>query len=166
VPQCARYWFETKKETLMSEVTVTQIVNAPVADVWAVWDDFGNIADFNPGVEKSYLLNGSSPGGLGAERQCDFIGGKIFVREKVVGYTPHKQMVIDIYDGNIPVKNAGATLNFKSLGANRTEVEMTMRFTPKMGLLGKMMVPMMKKQFRGALDGLLAGNANFVEATA
>ena len=147
----------------MSEVTVKKVVNAPIEAVWATWDDFANIADFNPSVTKSYLLNGSSGSGLGAQRQCDFSDGKNFVREKVVGYTPHKQMVIDIYEGSIPVKEAGATLNFKKLGDNRTEVEMTMKFTPKMGLIGKMLVPMMKKQFSGALGGLLSGNASFVE---
>lgn len=55
-----------------------------------------------------------------------------------------------------------ATLKFKQIGGNQTEVTMIMEFEPKMGILGKLMVPMMKSKFKGMLNALLAGNEAFV----
>lgn len=147
----------------MADVTVKRIVNAPVSDVWASWDDFGDIARFNPNLKGSRLLSGSSETGQGARRQCDMADGKNYLLERIVGYTPEKEMVVDIYDGTMPLKSAKATLRFVSTTANRTEVSMRMEFVPKMGLLGKLMIPMMKPQFRKMLQGLLDANAAFVE---
>ncbi|MEO0458370.1 MAG: hypothetical protein AAF152_17565 [Cyanobacteria bacterium P01_A01_bin.114] len=39
---------------------------------------------------------------------------------------------------------------------------MTMEFEPKLGVVGKLMVPMMKPKFKGMLNALLAGNDAFV----
>lgn len=147
----------------MTHVTVKQTVDAPLNIVWDTWDDFGNIADFNPVVKKSYLLDGSTKSGLGAKRHCDMKDGKNFVREEMVGYTRHKQMVVDIFEGSIPVKDASGTIDFNKIGPNKTEVTMTLEFTPKMGLIGKIMQPVMKKQFTSMVGKLLAGNAVFAE---
>ena len=46
---------------------------------------------------------------------------------------------------------------------NQTELTFTMQFTPKMGLLGRMMVPLMKAQFSKALGRLVDGNKAYVE---
>ena len=43
---------------------------------------------------------------------------------------------------------------------------MRFEFTPKMGLLGRMLLPVMKKQFAKGLNGLLDGNAADVETKA
>ncbi len=147
----------------MADVTVKRVVNAPVADVWASWDNFGDIYKFNPNLKSSRLLSGSNDTGRGARRQCDMADGKNHILERIIGYTPEKEMVIDIYDGTLPLKSAKATLRFVSTTNNRTEVSMRMDFVPKMGLLGKMMIPMMKPQFRKMLQGLVDANAAFVE---
>ncbi|MBL4905966.1 MAG: SRPBCC family protein [Sneathiella sp.] len=147
----------------MANVTVKQIVEAPLADVWASWDDYANIHKFHPGLNGSFLLEGSEDTGMGALRQCDLADGKNFLREEVIGYTPEKQMVIDIYEMSIPLKTARATLNYEALGDNRSQVTMSIDFVPKMGIIGKMMTPMMKKQFTKTLEDLLAGNAAYVE---
>lgn len=147
----------------MPEVTVSRTINAPLPDVWAAWDDFGNIAKFNPNLNSSHSLTGSHATGQGATRQCNLADGKTYLHERIVEYVPQTRMVIDIYDGNMPVKHAVATLNLRASGRERTEVSLTMGFTPKFGLLGRMMVPMMKPQFRKMLNALLDGNANFVE---
>ena len=60
----------------MPEVKVKQTIGASLVEVWNSWDDFGNIARFNPNLKRSFLLNDSKTTGLGAERQCDFIDGK------------------------------------------------------------------------------------------
>lgn len=146
----------------MANVTVNRTISAPIETVWASWDDFGGIYKFNPNLNHSRLLEGSKSTGQGAKRQCDINDGKNWIREEVVGYVPGRSMKINIYDGTMPLKQAIATLNFKRLGAERTEVTMSMSFEPKMGLLGKAMIPMMKPKFKGMLNNLLAGNDAYV----
>ncbi|MEM9164691.1 MAG: hypothetical protein AAGC54_16695 [Cyanobacteria bacterium P01_F01_bin.4] len=73
------------------------------------------------------------------------------MREEVLEYVPNQCMKIDIYEGTMPLKCAIATLNFKQISRTRTEVTMTIDFEPKIGLLGKLMVPMMKPKFKGML---------------
>lgn len=150
----------------MVEVVVDQIVDASLTEVWASWDAFADIAKFNPHLKDSYLMEDSSDTGLGAIRQCDFSDGKNYVREKIVGYVPQQQLVLEIYEGTVPIKDAVATLEFSPVGKNRSRVTMRMVFTPKMGLIGLMMLPMMKKQFSKMLGQLLAGNASYVEGLA
>ena len=60
----------------MPNIQVEKFVNAPLADVWKTWDNYGEVAAFHPGVEKSYLLEDSAPSGKGAKRRCDFVDGK------------------------------------------------------------------------------------------
>ncbi len=63
----------------------------------------------------------------------------------------------------MPLKKAVATIAFRALAPNRTEVAMTMDFVPKMGLLGLLLVPMMKSSFRKMLTRLLSSNADYLE---
>jgi len=146
----------------MAEVVVERVVDAPVADVWASWDDFANIAIFNPLINKSYLTGDSSHTGLGATRQCDFEDGKNHVKERIVGYQPEKQIVVEIYSGSVPIRDAVATIDFQPLSGDRTRVTMGFRFKPKMGLLGQAMLPIMRRQFAKNLGQLLEGNAAHV----
>ncbi len=147
----------------MAKVSITRTVDAPLDKLWASWDDFGAIYRFNPNLNGSFILDGSARTGLGAERQCDLSDGKNYIQERIVEYTPHRRLVVDIYNGTLPLKSATAGFDLKSLGPDRSEVTMTMEFTPKFGLLGKLMVPMMKPQFRRLLGKLLDGNKAFVE---
>ena len=146
----------------MAIVIVEETVNAPVTEVWASWDNFGDIYRFNPNITGSHILDGSAKTGPGAQRQCD-LDAKNYIRERIVGYEPERKLVIDIYEGTLPLKSAKATFDLTPLGPDRTKVVMTMEFHPKMGLLGRLMVPMMKPKFASMLQALLAGNRAFVE---
>lgn len=147
----------------MPTVTVHRTINAPLSEVWAAWDDFGNIAKFNPNLSSSHSLPGSQPTGQGATRQCNLADGKNHIRERIIDYAPRSRIVVDIYEGTMPLQRAVATVTLRAAGRERTEIDMKMEFVPKFGLLGRMMVPMMKPQFRKMLNGLLGANANFVE---
>ena len=147
----------------MATVTVERTVDAPLAKVWEAWDDFGNIARFNPNISASRLINNSADTGLDAQRQCDFTAdGTQYIRERIIGYEPQKQLRIDIYEGTVPFKQAMATVDFEALGPERTRVRFTMAFTPKFGLFGALMVPMMKPKFAKMLGKLLDGNKAYV----
>ena len=149
----------------MANVTVTRKVNAPVQDVFSSWNnDFGDIYKFNPNLNHSHLLSESpTDAGEGALRQCDLADGKNWIREKVISVKDNKQIVIDIYEGTMPLKQATATFDFKQIGVKRTEVAMTMTFTPRMGVLGQLLVPLLKAKFKGMLQNLLDANADYVE---
>lgn len=146
----------------MANVTVERTISAPIDKVWESWDQFGSIYRFNPNLKGSRLINNSPESGIGARRQCDLADGKNYIRERVIGYTPNKEMIIDIYEGTMPLKKAVATLRLDAVNDRTTRVSMSMDFEPKMGLLGKMMVPMMKPQFARMLGALLEGNDRFV----
>lgn len=147
----------------MAKVTITTTVNAAVQDVWASWDAFGDIYKFNPNVDRSKLLSGSKPSGLGAKRRCDLADGKSFVNEVITSYEPERFMAVDIVDGNIPLKSAEVSFLFTAVGSSKTKIETTMTFQPKFWILGALMIPLMKVQIKKALRGMMSGNQKFVE---
>ncbi len=146
----------------MQTIQVQKIVNAPIEKVWASWDDFANIDKFNPSITASRLLSGDSTG-IGARRECDLKDGKNWVREKIVDYVPLKRMGIQIYDSSMPIKTMLANVTFRAVTEAETEVVFRAEFEPKMGFLGKLMAPLMKRQFRPMLASMLDGNAAYVE---
>lgn len=147
----------------MAQITVHKIVNAPIADVWASWDDYANIADFHPGLSSSQLLADSQETGPGALRQCNFTDGKTYLKEKITEYETERRMELEIIGTNAPITNARAIFNFDFVTRDKTHMAMTMIFTPKMGLLGKLILPLMKMQFSKGLTALLDSNADYVE---
>ena len=147
----------------MSSIEVKQIVQAPVEAVFKSWNDFGNIYKFHPGLKHSHLLKNSAQGGLGAERQCDMKDGKNWIRERVIDFEPNQRLVIDIYEGTMPIKQAKGIIEFKDLDSTKTEISFSIDFEPGLGLLGQMMKPVMKMQFRSMIRDMLKNNAEFVE---
>ena len=105
----------------MQTIQVQKIVNAPIEEVWASWDDFGNIYKFNPTITASRLLSGDSTG-IGARRECDLKDGKNWVREKIVDYVPLKRLGIHIYDSSMPIKTMLATVTFRAVTEAKTVV--------------------------------------------
>jgi hypothetical protein len=147
----------------MAEVAVSQVVRVPLADLWQSWDRFDEIFRFNPVISQSPLLPGSAKSGIGAERHCKHVDGKTYLKERIIGYRPEEHLVIDIFDANIPLKKAVVTLDFMALSAIESRVTMRIRFTPKFGLIGWLMTPLIRMQFRKGLTDLLVANADFVE---
>ncbi len=148
----------------MAFIQETQLIAAPISQVWSTWNAFGEIVRFNPALRASALINGSKPTGLGAERQCDMKDGKNYIRERIVGYIPEERMEIDIYEGTLPIRDVRAVLDFAALAPARTRVTMSMRFTPRMGLPGLLLLPLMKPVMKRTMRRLLAANRDHVEA--
>ena len=57
----------------------------------------------------------------------------------------HVSSMDDISKAVWPLRRAIATFTFKALGPGKTEVTMQMEFTPKFGVLGQLMAPMLKE---------------------
>lgn len=153
-------------EAMMITINKQIIVNAPIDEVWASWDKFGDIEDFNPNLKASKLLTGSPVTGIGAKRQCDLLDGKSTIYEEIIGYAPQEHMIVLMYDGDVPLKRSTIRFDFESVAANRTKLLVHAEFEMKYGLLGKLLGPMAKLQLGKAFESLLAGNAQFVEKLA
>lgn len=147
----------------MAKVELTRDIAAPVSEVWKAWDDYGSIWRYNPNLSGSHLINGSKSTGLGAERQCDFVDGKNYIQERIVDYVPERRITVDIYNGTVPLKRAKAVIEMEPIALNRTRLKFTMEFQPSMGLLGYLMTPLIRRQFRTALGKLVDANKAYVE---
>lgn len=147
----------------MPHVCVKKIIEAPLSQVWESWDDFANIDRFNPNLNRSFLIEDNSETGLGATRQCDLNDGKNYIQGRIIEYIPEQRISVGIYNGTLPLKSAKADIEMRSVAQNRTELTFTMHFVPKMGLLGRLMVPMMKPQFRKLLGKMVDGNRAYNE---
>lgn len=152
----------TRRSEKMPSIVLHHTVDAPADQVWASWNDFGNVYKFNPVLSHSQLLAESPKEGVGCSRECNMKDGKNWVRERIIDYSPNKSMTVDIYQGTMPLRKAQAVVEINPINAHKTDVKFTMRFEPKFGILGKMMVPMMKAQFRKMLGELLIANSAFV----
>ena len=141
----------------MHTVTATRTIDAPVASVWNAIDEFGNVYRFHPKIEHSESINDVATG-KGAKRQCDFYDGAV-IREEVIESIPEQRQVTDVFDlGSFPLKNMVGRLDLEPIDENRTEVTMTMSFTPKYGPVGWLLAKsMMKSQFSDLTEDILAG---------
>ena len=148
----------------MARLTLSKRIDAPIEEVWDSWADFGNIYRFNPTLRHSRLLtDATEPTGIGTTRHCDLADNKNWIRERIVDYRPQKLIKIDAYDGTMPLKSLVATFKFHEISKRQTGVQMSVEFEPKFGVVGKLMAPLMKRQFRGMLQSLLDCNAAHVE---
>jgi hypothetical protein len=140
----------------MSSITVRQHIDRPRSEVFAQLADIGSIHRFSANIEKSPLNAGSAPSGVGAERTCHFYDGNQ-IQERVVEYVDGQRLVIDIFEGSMPLRSAVAAFELRDVGEG-TEVAMTMDYALKYGLIGKAMDALMvRRQFTANLTGLLAG---------
>ena len=140
----------------MNSVTVSRAIEAPVDAVWAPWEDFGNVYNWHPFVSRSRIVGkDGQKTGVGARRQCDLSDSKNWVREEIIGFEPGRELKVEVYEGTMPLKSALATVRFAALSGNRTRVELRMDFQPKFGVVGRLMAPMMKRQFRSMFTQLL-----------
>ena len=148
----------------MARVTVAKRIDAPVEAVWHSWEDFGNVYRFNPNLKHSRLLSGPAGAiGIGSERHCDLADGKNWIRERIVDVRPQKSLAVEVYDGTMPMKSMVATVTFEAIKGNRSRVRMSVDFEPKPGIVGRLMVPLMRRQFRAMLQAFLDCNAAHVE---
>ena len=148
----------------MARVTVAKRIAAPVDAVWRSWEDFGNVYRFNPNLKFSRLLSDpGQPTGVGSERQCDLADGKNWIRERIVEFRPQESLKVEVFDGTMPMKSMLATITFEEISGGRTRVRMSVDFEPKLGVVGRLMVPLMRRQFRSMLQAFLDCSAAHVE---
>ena len=112
----------------MGTIIVTKNIAASADRAWAALADFGNIANFHPGLSGSHLLDGSAANGVGAERRCDIKDGNYLV-ERVRDWHEGQSYTIDIIESSMPVRRATATLSVKPIDAHHSQAAMVVDMT-------------------------------------
>lgn len=141
----------------MHTVSASRTIEASLADVWAVLDDFGGVSRYNPSVKASGIVNGPDTG-RGATRECVFYdGGRI--EEKITDYEFESGYTVDFVDvGDMPLKQNQVTISVEEHSESETTVTMTATFKPKFGPLGYLMAKvMMESKFRETFEEVLEG---------
>lgn len=148
----------------MPTIRVTQNTKASTQACWDLMADFGNIDFFNPNLSKSYLLSDDEQIGVGTQRQCDLSDGKNYIREEIVEWKPGEYYVINIYEGTMPIDNPVTKLGVIPSSNGGSRVYMEFSYTPRFGLVGKLMnVLMLKRMMTGMLKKVLEGLAEKAE---
>ncbi|OLS19270.1 MAG: hypothetical protein HeimC3_46360 [Candidatus Heimdallarchaeota archaeon LC_3] len=139
----------------MSTITKTKIIEINSDRIWEIIMDFKNVHYYNPYVDTVDLIT-NIDSEVGATRVCHFYNGMKF-KEQIID-KKNDEVTIEILEGAPGVKKNIASFLVKSLDENKTEVTMTINYTPKYGILGRLMsVVMMKKVFGRTASNLLNG---------
>ncbi len=142
----------------MNTFTIHRVIATPRARVWDITSDIGRVDVFHPFVERSVATSKLSRG-VGAERRCDFYGGKTSIDERVTAWDEGRSFTIAALTGMMGMTSAHATFAFEEIDPATTDVRLTMRYTMKGGPFGSalgvlLMTPMMKRMLGRVLAGL------------
>ena len=139
-------------------------IKAPVASVWEVLADIGSIADWNPGVVRSYVT-GDRAGEVGAARHCD-LGGKNYLDEEVVEWDEGRLLTMRVVGSNMPMKTADIRFTLSAEG-DGTAVTVAPDYSLKGGMLGVLMDTLVvRRMYIRGMESLLSGLKEHVEAAA
>lgn len=134
----------------MNEFTITRQIDAPVESVWEVLNDFGNIANWSPGIKRSALTS-EGPVAEGTTRHCDFapLGG---VNERIETYRPKERMTVSLFETfKMPISDAIADFHLAAHGGG-TNLTLELSYTPNR--LGRVAKGQTDKQMRKGMTAL------------
>jgi uncharacterized protein YndB with AHSA1/START domain len=137
----------------MPEFTITRQIDAPVARVWEVLNDFGAIHRWSPGVKHSELTS-EGPVGEGTTRKCDFapFGG---VNERIDRHEHEKRLTVNIHEAfRLPITDAVADFN---IAENDGGTELTLHYSYTPNLLGKLLRSYTDQQMRKGIGSMAKG---------
>ncbi len=139
-------------------------INAPVASVWEVLADIGNISEWNPGVVRSYVT-GDRAGEVGAARHCD-LGGKNYLDEEVIEWDEGRLLTIRVVGSNMPFKTADIRFTLSGEG-DGTTVTVAPEYSLKGSIVGVLMDTLVvRRMYVRGMESLLSGLKEHVEANA
>ena len=76
-------------------VEASRTVPYTVEQVWAVLDGFSDVAEWSTSIHRSWPEGDGPSTGLGAERGCELLPGRI-VHERIVAYEPQAIMRVEV----------------------------------------------------------------------
>lgn len=70
-------------------------IDVPTQEVWALWSQFDNVADFVPMIHDAHTV-GDITEGLGQARRCNIQPG-VYVEERITAWDPGKAYAMEVY---------------------------------------------------------------------
>ena len=136
----------------MRHVNLSKKIDAPRQVIWDILADFGNVADWNTGINKSHST-GDAANGVGATRYCD-LGPGGALDETIREWEPNRRMAISIDAATkAPIKGALGTFVLTGDDNGPTEVALQFDYTPKGGPIGNIFGRVLDKQFTKGFHG-------------
>ncbi|MFI6519320.1 SRPBCC family protein [Spirillospora sp. NPDC050679] len=94
----------------MTRPYASAVLNAPAERVWEYLRDFGNLAEWMPGVETGVIEDGGPPDRIGCVRRVIGPGSSVF-RERLVALDDDdRSYAYEILEGPLPIRNARGRL--------------------------------------------------------
>jgi len=147
----------------MNSFTKDIVIGASAEAVWSVLGDIGSIADWNPGVRKSYLVGDSTE--MGGRRLCE-LSDKIYLDEEVVEWEALRHLTMRITATNLPFKTGDIRFTLVPVGSG-TQVTVSPVYSLKFGLLGALMDRLVvRRRYAKGMQDLLVGLKVAVEGRA
>lgn len=140
-----------KKEKKTQNFTVSHLINASAAEVWAVvGEDYGAIANSHPKIVSSNYVAGSLKAGEGAQRVCNFNAkGTKYVKEKQLNFDPENMTFRNqVYQaGRFPLdpELTYAIYQVEAVDANTSRFTFQMTYRTKPAFMGAMAKGSFKK---------------------
>jgi uncharacterized membrane protein len=115
-------------------------INRPVAELFAFWRDFSNLATFMENVERIDVLD---------DRRSHWVvkgpGGKSVEWDSVVTEEQPDQFIAWASEDGADVPNSGR-IDFRDAGARGTVVTVTVVYDPPAGAIGKLIAKMFQRE--------------------
>jgi uncharacterized protein YndB with AHSA1/START domain len=139
----------------MATVTVSSVIDAPVAQVWALIRDFNSLPDWHPRMVKSEIEGGRPSSEIGCVRRFQIVSGAT-IREKLLGLSDHDLSVTySILETPQPISNHVATLKLIPVtDGDRTFAVWTATFDAPAEEADKVAAGMGTNVFQGGFDAL------------
>ncbi len=136
----------------MRTVKLSKKIDAPRQVIWDILADFGNVSDWNTGVNESHSTSDAA-NGVGATRHCD-LGPGGALEETIRDWEPNERMAISIDAATkAPIKGGLGTFLLTGDEAGPTEVALNFEYTPKGGPIGNLFGRVLDKQFTKGFRG-------------
>jgi uncharacterized membrane protein len=115
-------------------------INRPVAELFAYWRDFANLATFMENVERVDVLD---------DRRSHWVvkapGGKTVEWDSVVTEEQAESFIAWASEEGADVSNSGR-IDFRDAGARGTVVTVTILYDPPAGTIGKLIAKMFQRE--------------------
>jgi len=130
-------------------VEASRTVPYTVPQVWAVLDGFSDVGEWSNSIHRSWSEGDGPSTGMGAERGCELLPGRI-VHERVVAYEPEALMRVEVTQSEgLPIVSMISEYTVEADGPGSTRVSGQASLELKLP-------PVLLKALQARLDAKLA----------
>ena len=125
-------------------------IDAPKDQVFATLANLELVADYNDNIQTARYIT-PNHSGIGAAREC-FLGKQGTIRERVTGFEDGRQISMEMYEHNWPLRYMNWTTQVEDDGIG-TVVSQSLNYEMKFGMLGLVLDRLfMKNKMDNSMD--------------